>query len=158
MQTLGCHAQHPAFPPLPSERPFRSMSNCRCLGHLASKSNSRQLLPHAKVCITSPTLQDPRPESLLFLNEVTRKIRTYLNDKRIARERQRRQGTAPSSRRWFAPAEMWVRGAVAVDTAAPEQAHAEQDEQVRTLHHARTSRRLREHFMTGPSASTQAQT
>jgi hypothetical protein len=73
-------------------------------------------------------LQDPRPEALLFLNEVTRKIKTYLNDKRIARERQRREGVGPTSRRWFAPADMWVRGAVAVESAAPEQPDAEHDE------------------------------
>jgi hypothetical protein len=66
-------------------------------------------------------VQDVRPESLLFLNEVTRKIRTYLNDKRIARERSRREGAAATSRRWFAPAEMWIRGAVAAESAAPEQ-------------------------------------
>ena len=66
-------------------------------------------------------IQEARPESLLFLGEVTRKIKTYLNDKRIARERQRRTGQAVTTRGWYAPAEMWVRGAVAVDQAAPEQ-------------------------------------
>lgn len=78
-------------------------------------------------------MQDARPESLLFLAEVTRKIKTYLNDKRIARERKRRTGQAVSSRGWYAPAEMWVRGAVAVDQAAPEQQDAEQAAEVRTL-------------------------
>jgi hypothetical protein len=55
------------------------------------------------------------------LNEVTRKIKTYLNDKRIARERAKREGAATTARGWFAPADMWVQGAVAAEMAAPEQ-------------------------------------
>ena len=78
--------------------------------------------------------QDHHPEALLFLNEVTRKIKTYLNDKRIARERARREGTAATSRRWFAPAEMWVQGAVAAESAAPEQPANEEKDQVRPNH------------------------
>ena len=66
-------------------------------------------------------VQDFRPESLQFLKEVTRKIMTFLTDKRIARERARRTGASATSRRWFAPAEMWVRGTIAAESMAPEQ-------------------------------------
>eukprot|EP00892_Ulva_mutabilis_P003012 jgi/Ulvmu1/12711/UM095_0015.1 len=62
---------------------------------------------------------DPRPESLLFLNEVTRKIKTHLNDKRIARQCAKREGKAAKSRQWCPSADMWLKGTVAVETAAP---------------------------------------
>lgn len=57
----------------------------------------------------------------MFLNEVTRKIKTHLNDKRIARQCAKREGKAAKSRQWCPSADMWLKGTVAVETAAPVQ-------------------------------------
>ena len=73
------------------------------------------------IVTTIHSLQDPRSESLLFLNEVTRKIKTHLNDKRIARQCAKREGKAAKSRQWCPSADMWLKGTVAVETAAPVQ-------------------------------------
>jgi hypothetical protein len=66
-------------------------------------------------------MQIARMEALQFLAECTRKIHVHLNDKRIARERAKREGRAAKSRQWFPPADMWLKGTAAVETAAPVQ-------------------------------------
>ena len=63
----------------------------------------------------------PRVEALQFLSECTRKIYVHLNDKRIARERAKREGKAAKSRQWFPASDMWLKGTAAVESAAPVQ-------------------------------------
>lgn len=81
-------------------------------------------------------VQEPRPESLLFLNEVTRKIKTHLNDKRIARQCAKREGKAAKSRQWCPSADMWLKGTVAVETAAPIQDEEAAKPKVCRLNHS----------------------
>jgi hypothetical protein len=60
-------------------------------------------------------------EALQFLSECTRKIHVHLNDKRIARQRAKREGRAAKSRQWFPASDMWLKGTAAVESAAPVQ-------------------------------------
>ena len=66
-------------------------------------------------------MQVPVQEPINFLSECTRKIHMFLNDKRITRERAKREGRAAKSRQWFPESDMWLRGTAALDTAAPVQ-------------------------------------
>ena len=71
--------------------------------------------------MSSRCLQVPVADSMKFLSECTRKIHMYLSDKRIARERAKREGRTATSRPWFPVSDMWLKGTAALESAAPVQ-------------------------------------